>query len=126
MLSAVDTSLPSKNKTLRIEQKKSQEEMARELGVSRSCLANYETGNRQPDYGMLIRLADLFHVMVDYLIDREPFRNFDLTDEEIAECIHLKSTIKGRDDMLDLSVLNIEGKIAVIEYYDYMKNSKKM
>ena len=126
MLSAVDTSLPTKIKTLRIEQKKSQEEMARELGVSRSCLANYETGNRQPDYGMLIRLADLFHVMVDYLIDREPFRNFDLSEEEIAECTHLKRILKDRSNVLDLSILNVEGKIAIIEYYDYIKNSKML
>lgn len=43
-------------------------ELAEILGVSRTTIANYETGNRTPDYDMLIRLAEIYHVSCDYLI----------------------------------------------------------
>ena len=45
-----------------------QESASRELAISRGMLSNYELGKREPDYAMLCRLADYYHVTTDYLL----------------------------------------------------------
>lgn len=53
---------------LRKSKKLTQEEMAAKIGVHRGTYANYERGNRQPDYETLTKIADFFEVSIDYLI----------------------------------------------------------
>ena len=48
----------------------SQTEMAKRLGISRSTVGMYETGQREPDFETLEMIADFFNVDVDYLIGR--------------------------------------------------------
>lgn len=45
-----------------------QETVSGELSISRGMLSNYELGKREPDYAMLCRLADYYHVTTDYLL----------------------------------------------------------
>ena len=47
-----------------------QAEMAKRLGISRSTVGMYETGQREPDFETLEMIADFFNVDVDYLIGR--------------------------------------------------------
>ncbi len=49
----------------------SQTELAKQLGVVRSTICQYEKGNRQPDTETLIKLADFFGVSIDYLLGIE-------------------------------------------------------
>ncbi|EJR36957.1 helix-turn-helix domain-containing protein [Bacillus cereus] len=56
---------------LRKNQKLSQYDLAERLGFSRGKLANYEQGQREPDYDTLKKIADYFEVSTDYLLDRE-------------------------------------------------------
>ncbi|MGN1059423.1 MAG: helix-turn-helix domain-containing protein [Clostridia bacterium] len=120
------TSLPMKLKMLRLESGKSQDDLAKELGISRSCLANYETGKRQPDNEMLVKIADIFHVLTDYLVDRTQYRNFDFSMQEISEFIQMKHMLHNHGAVLDLSVLSKEGKIAVIQYYHYIETLMRL
>lgn len=46
-------------------------ELGATLGVAESTISQYETGKRQPDYEMLLRLSELFGVSVDYLLGVE-------------------------------------------------------
>lgn len=55
-------------KTLRTDKQLTQEEVAIELGVSRSTLGMYETGKREPDFETLETIADFFNVDMNYLI----------------------------------------------------------
>src|SRR5690606_7722495 len=48
----------------------SQTELAKILGVARSTVGMWETGDREPDAETFNRLAGLFHVPVDYLLGR--------------------------------------------------------
>ena len=57
-------------KQLRTERGMSQVRLAMELSVSQHTVSRYETGEREADYAMLIRIADLFGVSVDYLLGR--------------------------------------------------------
>ena len=114
-----------KLKKLRLEHGISQKDLAKELDISRSCLANYETGKRQPDHEMLVRIADRFQVLVDYLVDRTNYRNLTLSMHEIDECCRLKHKLQNQSNILDLSALDLEGKIAVVQYYDYIETIKR-
>ena len=52
-------------------------EVARYLRVSVSTLSNYETGQHQPDFSILCRLADYYGVTTDYLLGRSSCVGFD-------------------------------------------------
>lgn len=45
-------------------------DVSRATGIDQKTLSNYETGKTQPDMDTLIRLADFFHVSLDYLVGR--------------------------------------------------------
>lgn len=52
----------------------SQSDLADAVGVSRKSIQYYESGERYPRSGVLIKLADFFNVSVDYLTsDEESF-----------------------------------------------------
>ena len=57
--------------SLRKMNKLSQEELADKIGVSRQTLSKYETGESLPDIEKCKRLADVFNVTVDDLINYE-------------------------------------------------------
>lgn len=84
-----------------------QEELSAKLGISRASLSHYEKNRREPDYETLNKIADFFHISLDYLVGRtdEPntildpdVREFvdelELSDEKILEKFAL--TIDGR------------------------------
>lgn len=62
-------------KNLRKENKISQNELSNRLGVSRSTVAMWESGNSQPDSEMLKKIADVFDVSVDYLIGNSEYKS---------------------------------------------------
>ncbi len=58
-------------KRLRKERGLTQDDLAEELGVSRSSVSGYETNRAaEPDYRSLVKIADLFQVSTDYLLGR--------------------------------------------------------
>ncbi|HSW59591.1 MAG TPA: helix-turn-helix domain-containing protein [bacterium] len=58
-----------KIREIRIILKKSQKEMAKELGISQSYLCGIESGNKQPNGNTIIKLADQFHVNCSWLMN---------------------------------------------------------
>lgn len=54
-------------KKLRTNAQLTQDELAPELGISRSTLGMYETGKREPDFETLETIADFFNVNMSYL-----------------------------------------------------------
>ena len=58
--------------SLRKEAGLSQAELARLLKISASAVGMYEQGRREPSGDMLLALARVFHVSVDYLLSGEP------------------------------------------------------
>ena len=55
---------------LRLARKMSQQRLAIELSMSQNTISRYENGEREPGVAELIRIADYFHVSIDYLVGR--------------------------------------------------------
>ena len=55
-------------KTLRQEQKLSQDQLAEQLHVTRQAVSNWENGKTQPDVETLTQMAEIFDVSVERLI----------------------------------------------------------
>lgn len=59
---------------LREEQSLKQSEFAEVLGISMQSVSAYENG-REPNYEILRKMSDYFHVTVDYLVGHSDFKN---------------------------------------------------
>lgn len=57
-------------KEIRTRHNISQFKLSELMGVSRSAVSMWESGASQPDYDMLIKLADFFDCSTDYLLGR--------------------------------------------------------
>jgi len=72
--------------TLRKKRKLTQQQVADELGLSRSTYTCYEVGNSMPTAAMLCAIGDLFEVSLDYLLGRhEDPALYNLGDPEFAK-----------------------------------------
>lgn len=68
-------------KKIRLEQQKTQREVAQAINLTQFTYSNYEIGKTQPDIETLIKLAQYFHTTIDnlvgyetpYLIDKSQF-----------------------------------------------------
>ena len=69
-------------KELREEFGMKQQEIAEMLNITQMAYSYYERGLRQPDITTLVKMAEIFHVSVDYLIENENNRLDKLTDLE--------------------------------------------
>ncbi|MCX7903252.1 MAG: helix-turn-helix domain-containing protein [Caloramator sp.] len=61
-------------KELRKEKKLTQTELAKEIGLSKSAIVQYESNKRIPNYEILSKLADFFGVTTDYMIGRTDYK----------------------------------------------------
>lgn len=64
---------------LRKQTKKTQEDVANELKISRGTYANYESLKTQPDIETLCKIADYYGVSLDYLCEHETKNSIDLS-----------------------------------------------
>lgn len=64
-------SFPQRLKKERTRNKLTQEKLSQLLDMKRSTYAKYETGENQPSYETLKKLATIFHVTTDYLLGME-------------------------------------------------------
>lgn len=61
--------------------KRTQQEVATALGITRSRYSHYETGRNEPDQSMLQKLATYHNCSIDYLIGRTDDPMKDLPEE---------------------------------------------
>ena len=57
-----------KLRELRKQEKISQEDLAKELGISQNTYSQYETGKRELPLNTLIDLANYYYVSTDYIL----------------------------------------------------------
>ena len=59
--------------SLREENNLSRAQLAEKLNVSVRLISYWENGQRECDFDMLIKIADLFSVSIDYLLGRKEY-----------------------------------------------------
>lgn len=74
-----------KLRSLRIENKLTQKQVADRIGLAISAVSSYESGSRYPSYEALIKLSKMFHVSTDYLLGLTSKRDIDVTGLDDAE-----------------------------------------
>lgn len=70
----------SKLKNLRTGLNLTQRQLAERVGVAKSVISYYETGDRYPSYDVLVKIAHIFHTTTDYLLDVNRTRVIDVSD----------------------------------------------
>ena len=89
-------------------------ELEEKLGFGRNSL--YAWKNKTPSYEKLIKVADFFHVSVDYLLGREEVKT--PSNIEIKDLLGQSMTFEGRE-------LTDEEKAMMIEVFKaYLKTKK--
>ena len=91
-----------------------QKEIAEHIGVSRQTYTNYESGNREPDFKTLLKLAEYLDVSTDYLLG-ETDEIKEKTPAEVSEQ-DLKVALFGGDREVSEEMCN-----EVIDYAKYLK-----
>jgi len=121
--------LSKRLKKLRKERKLSQKKLAKELNLSPSTIAMYETNKRNPDSETLEKMSDLFNVSIDYLLGLTDERSSadkikkaltddpELSDawEKISKREDLQLLFKQTKDMDESSIRQVIRIIKAIE-----------
>lgn len=101
-----------------------QAELANTLQERRATLSNYENKNVYPGFNMLIKLADYFHVSVDYLTGRtdDYEMNSDNKDDDTLYWIRICNPIPYKNNPYELYALSPDTDI---EFYNLTELKKK-
>lgn len=103
------TSFASRLKSLRKDRNLRQIDLANNMGMVQTTIANYEQGTRFPDEATLLRIADFFNVSLDYLLARTDIR---IKNEDI---MYSDTYEQGsREENMELSSLQKDYLNAVI------------
>ena len=94
--------LGEKLKALRTAKKMSQRELAERIGIAKSVISFYESGDRFPSYDVLIKISRIFNVTTDYLLDIERERTVNvsgLSEEDIAAVTTVIDALKRKNNV---------------------------
>lgn len=86
---------------LRNGQKMTQQQLATRLGVAKSVVSYYESGERYPSYDVLVKIARTFHTTTDYLLDIKRERVIDVSDlaeDDIAVVTAVAEALRKKSD----------------------------
>ncbi len=82
---------PNVFRTLRQGMNLTQDELAKALNISKSSISMYENGNREPDFETLEKIADYFHVDMNYLVGR--------TSQAVSSAVELRQHETSYEDV---------------------------
>lgn len=90
----------NKLKELRNQNKMTQQQLAAQIGVSKSVISYYELQERIPSPEILLKLASVFHVSTDYLLGVSNNKVLDvsgLDEEDIAVLSSMVSLLRKKN-----------------------------
>ena len=71
----------------------SQVELAKNLGVTKQCVSNWENDNILPSIDMLIKISKFFNVTTDYLLGLKDATTINVDGLTLSEIAHIKLLI---------------------------------
>lgn len=80
-------------KELRINQKYTQEQLAKKLNKTKSTISCYESGQKQPSLQTLIEIAKIFHTSLDNLLGLDKKKTIVIDDLSSAQIELLNSLV---------------------------------
>lgn len=95
---------PLRLRKIRLSLSLQQEQVAKQIGVTKSAISTYENNARQPSLEMLVRLARLYNVSTDYLLgisDTVTVELSGLEDEDIKLVLALVSLMAKKNEELN-------------------------
>jgi transcriptional regulator with XRE-family HTH domain len=116
---------------LRNQKKRTQQQVAEYLGITRPAYTAYEKGTRNPDYGILEKLAAYFNVTTDYLLGiseyKEPMHqkadNVDSNQQEFEAWVNdPRSNIFFKE----FNESSEEQKEALLKVWEVLKSQGKL
>ena len=84
----------TKLKELRIAHGLTQTQLAKELGVSKQCISNWENDNILPSIDMLVHISKYFCISCDYLLELDDKITLDITDLTIEQRALMQQLLK--------------------------------
>lgn len=105
----------SRIKELRTEQNLSLRDLASRLGIAYTSLGKYERNEQQPSFETLEKIADYFHVSVDYLLGRSDNRTYDnlVFDTDME---HLKQIFNDAPALVKSHFTNIIDSVFLLTF----------
>lgn len=71
----------------------SQVELAKNLGVTKQAVSNWENNNILPSIDMLVRIANYFSVSCDYLLEMDHRYFIDASELTLEEVSHIQQIV---------------------------------
>lgn len=94
-------------KEIRTKRQLTQQAVADYIGCSSVVYSRYERGTRQPSIEMLLKLADLFGVTVDFLLGRQDLEDSTLSEYERQLVMASRSADeRAKNDALQMLLLH--------------------
>ena len=84
-------------KSLRLSYNYSQVQLANQLKVSKQTVSNWENNNILPSIEMLVKIASVFSVSTDYLLELDERRYIEVTGLTDTQLAHVQQII---DDII--------------------------
>lgn len=115
-------------KKLRNSIKLTQEELGKEVNVTKVSISGYENGNRSPDTETLQKIADFFDVSTDYLLGRSDNPEPNNSDDIKGKSFFMSKIAQEFPDIdlmfKDLESLSADDMKEVYEYIKFKKSQK--
>ena len=61
-----------------------QEQLAKKVGLTKSAIVNYETGNRKIPVDILVKLSEYYHFSIDCVV-KKPKKLSDLLNDKLSD-----------------------------------------
>ncbi len=104
-------------KVLRQNMGLTQRDMAKNLNLAKATYARYEIGETEPNFELLIKMADYFEVSLDYLCGRQN-SNTIFVDSLTEEQKKIVSLVRGLTHDQSLLVLGYLSNMLKLPYED--------
>jgi transcriptional regulator with XRE-family HTH domain len=99
--------LGEKIKKLRFEKKWSQDKLAEKVGVGRQYISRYETGKILPNAENLQKVAEVFGVSIDYLLNSNEAQNLASVGIKDKTLLNLFAEVEKMNENDQLTIRNL-------------------